>query len=135
MIRGFVIIAALLFFAVANPMMGAEVGFYFSGAVANVFQDPFHAQLTASPTTTVAGRVLYDSNSLPSDPMAGCDCMGYRQHIVGGFTAMFGNTSVRADDYVVQVKNNLTQPAAGPLDTLSVRFSSGFSPPLASPLW
>jgi hypothetical protein len=77
---------------------------------------------------------LYDTDSLPTDPIAGCDCMGYRQHIAGGFTAMFGNTSVRADDYVVQVKNNLNQPS-GPLDTISVRFSGGFSPPLASPLW
>jgi hypothetical protein len=109
------------------------VGFYFSGTVINVFQDPFQAGITYTPTTNVSGRVLFDTGSPATDPIATCDCMGYRQHIPGGFTALFGNNTFRADDYVVQIKNDVSQPW-GLVDTISVRFSAGFSPPLSSPL-
>jgi hypothetical protein len=115
------------------PIHGKEVGFYVSGTVLNVFQDPFQAGITVAPLTNVSGRVLFDSDSRATDPIATCDCMGYRQHIAGGFTALFGNNTVRADDYVVQIKNDISQPW-GLVDTITVRFSGGFSPPLSSPL-
>ncbi len=130
--RRVVIAAVFVGWAAGVPAAGTEVGFYFSGTVLSVFQDPFQAGITSN--TPVSGRVLYDTNSPATDPISGCDCMGFRQHIVGGFTATFGDTVVRTDDYVVQVKNNLSQPGGLVLDTLSVRFSS-FNPPLASPLW
>jgi hypothetical protein len=126
-------VAAVVISTAGPPVFGEEVGVYFSGSVSNVFQDPFQGGITAVPATLVSGRVLFDTHSSATDPISTCDCMGYRQHIPGGFTATFGDTIVRADDYVVQIKNDIHQ-SWGLTDTLAVRFSGGFSPPLASPL-
>ena len=120
--------------AFISPRCGAatDVHFDFSGYVSNVFGDPFHAEFVAG-TTAVSGHVFYDPASPATDPIAGCDCMGYRQHIPGGFTALVGDTQFSADDYVVQIKNDLKQHW-GPDDTLSVRYSGDFTPALSSPL-
>ncbi len=113
----------------------ADVEFSFSGAVSFVSSNlnPFGGGWT--PGTAVVGHVIYDPSSVATDPLAGCDCMGYRQHIPGGFAMLVGSTLLRADDYVVQVKNNFDQQGV-PVDTLSVLWSSdtSISPPLPSPL-
>src|SRR3954466_119359 len=114
----------------------ADVDFTFTGAIylTTPHYDAFNGGWTTNPPTPVIGHVMYDPSSSATDPLAGCDCMGYRQHIAGGFTALVGNTLFRADDYLVQVKNNFNQQGV-PVDTLSVLWSSSASPALASPLW
>lgn len=120
-------------FVPTRAVAKSEVEIHFTGQVSNVFKDPFDAGMSVSPPTHVTGHILYDALSVASDPLVGCDCMGYRQHIPGGFQATFGGVTVRADDYVVQIKNDLGQPT-GTIDTISVRYSNGFTPSLAAPL-
>jgi hypothetical protein len=127
-------LVVLLMWHPCQRTIAVEMGFSFSGEVLNVFENPFKAGLTTSSSAPVQGRVIYNSDSLPTDPIIGCDCMGYRQRIVGGFTATFGDVVVRADEYVVQIKNDMRQPGGVIVDTMSVRYSPGFDPSLAAPL-
>jgi hypothetical protein len=135
-LRLIAVVLTLASIAVSN-CAGALVGFYFTGVVSAVDGDPFRAGIT--PSTLVTGHALYDPDRPASDPVNCSDCMGYRQSIPGGLTAMFGTTLVQADDYVVQIKNDKRQPN-GPTsfvlkDTIAIGFSGDFTPPLQSPMY
>jgi hypothetical protein len=60
--------------------------------------------------------------------------MGYVQNIVNGFSVDVGNISVRADQYIVEVNNDIDQGEGLLLDFLTVRWDSGLTPALTSPL-
>ncbi len=62
--------------------------------------------------------------------------MGYRQQIAGGFVLNVGGTLLRADDYLVQVENDLVDRFTNRVhDELVVLWSSDINPKLPSPLW
>ena len=87
--------------------------------------------------TDVQGRFIYDTASAITHDFADCggDCSGYRQQIAGGFTAIFGSTVVRADDYLVAVFNDVPGLIPGTFsDLFFVRWASDLNPPLAGPL-
>jgi hypothetical protein len=108
---------------------GQFVAIDFSGTVTFVYGDPFMAGITV--LAPVAGRALYDTQSPATHPNANFDETGYRQQIPNGFTAAIGNTTVRADDYIVYVIND---GDGGAIDTISVWYSGQFNPPLQTPL-
>jgi len=118
---------------VGERAAGEIVAIEFSGVVTNAFDDSFEAGITV--LTPVTGRAVYDTQSAATHSISTCDCIGYRQQIAGGFTATFGDRLVvRADEYVVFIKNDNAGQPGGPYDTLTVRYSSDLEPPLQTPL-
>jgi hypothetical protein len=121
-----------------------DVEFSFAGSINAVTRNynPFNGGWKTNPATAVTGRVTFDPTSTESFPIPDCgDCIAYRQHIPGGFTAMVGTTLMRADDYLVEVENDVvTQylPNGDPImgDLLAVVWTSDpyVTPPLESPL-
>ncbi|HEX4412042.1 MAG TPA: hypothetical protein VH107_00340 [Lacipirellulaceae bacterium] len=128
----FAFVLALAGFA-SSDCAAALVGFYFSGTVTLVTprSDPFQAGFVVS--LPVSGHALYDSASAPTDPEDGCVCMGYRQNINNGFSAMIGSTLFQADDYLIQIEKKHDKDL-GDYDQLLVKFSGGLNPKLPSPL-
>lgn len=116
---------------VFTPVLQAnEVAYIFTGSISfssPVFDEP-------APVGEVHGRFVYDTASLATDPDPGCDCMGYRQRRSYGFTAMFGDLSVQADDYIVEVDNDYPQEGDVVADIFTVIFTSDVNPPLSKPL-
>jgi prepilin-type N-terminal cleavage/methylation domain-containing protein len=123
----FLAIAVMLI--VQSPVWASKLAFVFTGAVFNSISDPFGHPIPVS--TAVTGRFVYDTESLPTQDLGNCDCAGYRQQIINGFSANFGDVAVRVDEYVVLVYNRT--PGSGK-DIFAVRFTSDFVPPLTSPI-
>ena len=86
------------------------------------------------PTGGFSGRVVYASEGYAEVPISGCDCNVYRQATTNGFQADFGGIRVRADDYILELSNDLPQGAAGIADVATFAFGSDFHPPLDRPL-
>jgi hypothetical protein len=101
---------AILVMLTCTPMAKASLtGFGFAGELQLLFRSPFGGDFSLKPTPTpISGRILYDP-AAPASDAGGCEnneCLGYRQHVVGGISADFGGLSITADDFIVQVKNN-----------------------------
>jgi hypothetical protein len=126
----FVLVAALM--GAPTESRGIEIAIEFTGTVSAQF-DPFWQRLLPE-LAPVSGRFVFDSNSIGTHSTAGCDCMGYAQHVVNGFSADIGDISVRADQYVVEVSNDIDQGDGVFLDFLTVRWDSELTPALTSPL-
>jgi hypothetical protein len=125
--------AFLILLLIARPASAATVVAYsFKGTVISSVDSPW--QVPIPNFSPVLGAFIYDADSQPTHDLGSCDCVGYRQQRLNGFFAKFGNVSVRADDYVVEVLNNFPQPQSQDADVVSISFSSGYSPPLELPL-
>jgi len=127
---------ALLVSITGVPSASAAVtGFDFAGEVSYSTRTPFDGGLSLVPTTPVVGRILYAPAS-PSSDSVECDsgeCVGYRQHIINGMSADFDGLVVTADDYVVQVKNDIVQSGVT-FDRISFVYRFDVSPLLPSQL-
>jgi hypothetical protein len=110
----------------------SEVAFTFDGIVTLSSSSPFG--FTIAPNGPLTGRFVYDTTAALSHPNAGCDCAGYRQQLFNGFSALFGEVEVRADDYIIEIANDLPQSGNRQADVFSVIFSSNADPPLEKPL-
>jgi hypothetical protein len=94
--------------AVGSQASAAITGFEYAGEIIQLATDRYNGGLSSYPPTPVVGRVLYDNATLASDAPS-CHagtCLGYRQHIVDGMAAKFGDLIITADDYVVEVQND-----------------------------
>lgn len=111
---------------------GGQIAVQFQGTASESFSDPFGRPIPSG--APVSGRFVYESTSVATHPSEGCDCRGYRQQIVNGFTAEFGGVTLRADDYIVEVANDVEFGPDEVYDYLTVRWDSGASPLLALPL-
>jgi hypothetical protein len=131
--RHFVSLAAFPYFCLQCGCFAVEIGYRFTGTV---FTDSSPFGISISNQTPVVGRFIYDTAAQPTHHFPDCgDCTGYRQQIVNGLSAVFGNVPVRGDDYVATVSND-TQ-GVGPVafqDVFDVTFDSSFNPPPAAPL-
>jgi hypothetical protein len=78
-----------LLIALQGTSRANQVRIDFSGAILNVTGNPFGSGMSAS--NTVSGFVLYDPAASATHPK-NIDDVGYRQQIVGGFSANFGGT-------------------------------------------
>jgi hypothetical protein len=89
-----------------------------------------------APTGRVTGRFSYDPQSSANYTIQRKDveALGYWQHLPGGFMATFDNITVSADDYVVQLYDDLLQPGGEIADVVTIIYSSDLSPPPTSPL-
>lgn len=124
----FVVIGTI---SLATSAFGDEVAYSFEGTVDILRFPPFGIE--APTPLNVTGRFIYETESVATHFFDGCDCVGYRQQIVGGFSVNFGDVHVRADDYVLRVEND-TPEEDGLVDRISVRFADNFEPPLTAPL-
>ncbi|MDC0935801.1 PEP-CTERM sorting domain-containing protein [Pirellulales bacterium] len=124
-------LAAALFFTSALPSDAIVVGVKFTGQV-----DPFFPANPAwghviPPGTPVEGRFAFDSESLPTHCAGGdctpcpdnCDQVGYLQNLFHGFSADFGNVAVRANQFVVDVNNDVEVGGGQQVDFLIFRWS------------
>jgi hypothetical protein len=115
-----------------------EVAFEF-GAAAICTEEfcPTHPTFNLpAPTGPVTGRFSYDPQSPANYTIQRKDveALGYWQHQPGGFTATFDNITVSADDYVVQLYDDLRQPGGDIADVVTIIYSSDLSPAPTSPL-
>ena len=126
-------IGFLLLFFVTNTTRAVERAFEFTGIVENVFFQPFGKMISES--SPVSGGFIYDSISPGTHFDNSCDCTGYRHEHINGFWANFDGVLVQADEYMVEILNDITDPTLGTADIVTFRFSStGIDPPLALPL-
>lgn len=115
--------------------LATERGFEFSGSVDFVFQgsppsNPFG--LSIDENTLVSGRFVYETTSPATHDLPG-DTTGYRQLHTNGFWAEFDGVRVQADDYTIEIANDVDNN--GTLnDVVSIRFSSDLGPPAELPL-
>lgn len=119
----------VLFLTVATHACAGEIGFAFSGFVSVKHSDPWNTSIPNG--APVSGRFIYDTQSSVSHTDETCDCAGYRQQITGGFSADFGSTHIRADDYVVEVSNDFPNQQGFVRDIITVRFSGTYDPALS----
>lgn len=117
---------------VTLPAVAAEVAYRFETAVATVVSSPW--QLPNANFSPVMGAFVYDTLSPPTHVAIECDCVGYRQQRLNGFFADFGGLVVRADDYVVEVRNNVPFGLGGEADVITLSFASNLAPSLEFPL-
>lgn len=118
--------------AIAQSSSATERSFEFTGTVFQVFSPPFGENISAF--STVTGGFVYESNSIATHSTAGCDCTGYQQQHINGFWADFDGVLVRADDYVVEVANDVVQPTTEVNDVVTIKFSSALTPAPEVPL-
>jgi hypothetical protein len=118
----------------------ALTGFGFAGELQLLLRSPFGENFVLSPAPTpLSGRILYDP-AAPASDGGGCEnneCLGYRQHVVGGISANFGGLSITADDFIVQVKNNDLYGVDGHevvFDTIAFVYRFDISPLFSSQL-
>lgn len=111
---------------------GLDITVRFTGTVSAQF-DPFWQRLVPE-LAPVTGQFVFNASSVATHSTPGCDCKGYAQNIVNGFSADIGGIAVRADQYLVEVNNDIDQGGGLLLDFLTVRWESGLTPALTSPL-
>jgi hypothetical protein len=129
----FLLASVFPLFCLQCGCFAVEIGYKFTGTVF-FGSSPFGIPIEED--THVVGRFIYDIAAQPTHHFPGCgDCTGYRQLIVDGLTAGFGDVTVRADDFVATVSNNIQGVAPDSYqDVFDATFDSSFDPPPSSPL-
>ncbi len=132
-----VLILTFLTSCVVQHVAAVERGFEFSGVVDFVFLGDPPAMpfgLPLDDETVVIGRFIYETTSPATHDFPG-DVTGYRQQHTNGFWAEFDGMRVQADDYSIEIANDVNNPNFGTInDVVSIRFSSDLSPALELPL-
>jgi hypothetical protein len=121
----------------SSSCWATEVGYKFSGSVTFVSSQSPPYGLSIQSGAAVSGKFIYDPASPASHDLADCggDCTGYRQSIVNGFSATIGAHTIRADDFIIAVFNDVPDPFQGTADILAIRHYSNLDPPLPTPLY
>ncbi|HEX6963811.1 MAG TPA: hypothetical protein VF175_18230 [Lacipirellula sp.] len=127
------IAALVLIISMANASGGSEIAVSFTAA------QPFYSKPTfgfPAPAGPVSGQFIYESETPPNYtvPDKGVPAKGYRHQRAGGFAITFGDLQVIADDYVVELYDNLPQPDIRIADVVTVVYSSDLAPPPTTPL-
>jgi hypothetical protein len=122
----------LLFSISITDGYAVEVGFEFAGSVSIAASTPYGEIIPVS--TPLHGRFVYETESTVTYTNPSCDCRGYTQQQINGFSVNFGGTHARADEYVIEITNDRVQPNQSVIDIFTVRFASNYSPPLSQPL-
>jgi hypothetical protein len=130
--RCYACVVVLTFGCTHLESRGVEIAIEFTGTVSAQF-DPLWQRLVPE-FAPVTGRFVFDTSSIATHSTAGCDCTGYAQNIVNGFSADIGGVAVRADKYLVEINNDIDQGGGALLDFLTVRWESGLTPALTSPV-
>jgi len=108
-----------------------DLSFHFEGDVTNNFGGlaaPFGFNIPTG--TSVNGHFSYDTESPATHfPTGG---VAYLQQRPRGFVMNFGDLEVIADEYVIEVFNDLPARSGG--DLINVRFSSDLVPSIMAPL-
>ncbi len=120
------------------PCLAELVGYRFTGSIAPLStQWPTFGHVFPV-STPIVGRFVYDTQSVATHSYSNCtDCAGYRQEIINGFFTKIGDVSFRADDYVVDVINDMLQPPStgvGEVDSFGLTYHSNLNPALTKPL-
>ena len=126
------IYALTFFIGITSASNGEEIAYVFEGTVLQNLFEPFG--LPTKSFTPVTGRFIFNTDAGASHSPGACECLGYRQQLIGGFSADFGDVHIRADDYVVEVTNNFTQSDGSVLDFVTIEFSDNLDPSPAFPL-
>ena len=120
--------------------LASERGFEFSGMVVtlgptNEGDAPFGLPIESD--SPVIGRFIYDNVSPITHTTLCDDCAGYRQQHLNGFWAEFGGIRVQADEYLIEIANDVESATSEMInDIVTIRFSSRFlTPALESPLF
>jgi len=116
----------------STPSHAVQLAFEFHGVVSVALEDPFGRAVPFD--APVTGRFVFETDSVATHPNAGCDCVGYAQQIVNGFAADMGGVAIRADEYLVEVSNDVEFSPGEAYDYFTIRWESELTPALASPL-
>lgn len=133
----FLIIFSVCFLIVSNTQSQAvEKGFEFSGTFQN-FTPPLAPSPFGQPFSfsgPIVGNFIYDTNTPSSYSIESCDCTGYQQRHINGLWADFDGIRVQANEYVVEVLNDISNPQIEVADVVTVRFSTDFPSQNGEPL-
>lgn len=129
----------VLVLSIASFGVCAEVGLNFTGQVTLSFpSNPSYG--VYFPTGTIfSGHFVYESNT-PGEPIvaSGCtDCTAYHHKQINGLRVEFPGITVQADEYIIQMKDNVTVSGVGTADVLGVWFpdqSHAPNPDMGKPL-
>ncbi len=124
--------------ALPSTTWGAEHGFEFTGALTLVIPEPYGVTYgrRLPDFSALSGHFVYESNT-PSYAIAGCDCKGYIHKQINGLATAFVGLVLQADEYVIQIRNNVNVSGLGPSDILTVLYSDPngtINPILSTPL-
>lgn len=131
--------AGALLLGAASPGFGAEVGLKFTGQVTLSFPTNPSYGVYFPTGTMLSGHFVYESNT-PGEPIvaSGCtDCTSYHHKQINGLRVEFPGLTVQADEYIIQMKDNVTVSGVGEADVLGVWFpdqSHAPNPDLGKPL-
>ena len=123
------LLAALPLIALTE-LHASQVRFEFTGFVSTSISAPYG--IAISNGSPVLGRFAYNPNA--SATHAFPNASGYRQQIAGGFFASIGGASVVADEYIVEVSDNVPQSGGTFADAIAISFDGQLNPPLLAPL-
>lgn len=134
------IITTIFMLSTLHGLSAAEFAFRFTGQVLYVGEDepgvpatPFG--YTVPPFSFVSGGFVYESNVSDSHAIVGCDCTGYRHRQINGFRTEFVTFGIQADEYVVEVRNNVELIGyMDSMDTISWVYPGIMGPDLDKPL-
>jgi len=126
----FLTLAVVIIVLTPGSAIAEQIKYAFTGTVTFASGPPFGNTIPS--LSSVSGHFAYESSSPATHVLA--NGVGYEQHITDGFVGDFAGVSVHADDYVVQVSNNVPQPGGTNADIVAITFSSALSPSLGSPL-
>lgn len=129
-----------IFLLAGSPSPGAEVGLDFTGIITFVAAAGTNGEggisygVRLPDFSAVAGHFVYESNT-PSYPLVatGCaDCSNYDHEHINGLYVEFDGLTVQADDYIIQVKNDVNVSSYGLADVITVWYPDQAIP--ASPV-
>ncbi|GEM_PF-2463262 len=122
MLRSCLMILVCSVFSVQqHAAVAEEFGFQYAGLVVQAFGAPYGYTVPGFTPTT--GRFVYETNTGDPLPIAGCgDCAAYVHQQINGFSATFSGLHLRADEYVIEVRNNVEVIGVGMADVFSVLY-------------
>jgi hypothetical protein len=120
--------------AIPIEVVAREVSYEFASSTVLSMRRPTFG--LPPPSGALSGRFTYDPDTPANYTIEGedCDCLGYRQQRVLGFTATFGDITVSADEYVVELFDDLPQQGNQIGDIVNIIYSSDLVPPPTAPL-
>lgn len=137
-LRRTLVIFVLLCSGVA-PGPGAEVGLNFTAQVTWPLPGNPTYGINFPTGTMLSGHFVYESNnpgtSISTETCG--DCAAYHQKHINGLRVEFPGLTLEADEYIIELKNDIYTYPAGDADVLSISFPDqghGPSPKLSRPL-